>query len=132
MTATVSRSRATVAAAQAAPVATRKRVRRADAVDELTQRLQAAADIKRQVDALEIKLQEQREWFLKHLQRNGDSAVSLGDFTVSMRSRAKWEYSQRLHNELLQLQNEQKLEQRNGTALNTPTEYVSMTFKAPK
>lgn len=124
MTATVSRP-------AAATVSTRrKRVRRAGSPDELNQQLQAAADLKRQIDALELQLQQHRAWLLTHLQRSGDSAVTLGDFTAALRSRASWEYSPRLHHEALRLKNEQQLEQRDGTAINTPTEYVALTFKA--
>lgn len=119
--------------APAPTVVRRKRVRRAGATpDELNSRLSAAADLQRQIQQLELQLQEHRAWLLAHLQASGDASVSLGAFTASLRSRANWSYSARLQNEMLRIKNEQQLEQRSGAAVNNPTAYVALTFKVAR
>lgn len=111
----------------------RKRVRRAGTTaDELNTRLSAAAELQRQIQQLELQLQDHRAWLLAHLQASGDASVTLGTFTASLRSRANWSYSPRLQNEMLRIRNEQQLEQRSGTAVNSPTAYVALTFKVTR
>lgn len=108
---------------------TRKRVRRSGA-DQLNEHLSEAADLKRQIDKLELELQTHRTWLLAHLQRSGDASVTLGNFTASVRSRANWDYSAKLSHEMLRIKQQQKFEQGTGAAVNTPTPYLSLTFKA--
>jgi hypothetical protein len=123
--ATASRPTATAAPAR------RKRVRRSGA-DELNTHLLAAADLKRQIDALELELQQHRSWLLAHLQTSGDTSVALGGFTAALRTRANWDYSPALAREMLRIKNEQKLEQMSGAATNKPTPYLALTFKAER
>lgn len=114
-----------------APATRRKRVRRADAaLEQLNTHLSAAADLQRQIQALELQLQQHRSWLLTHLQASGDKSVTLGSFTASLRSRSNWTYSVRLQNEMLRIKQEQALQQADGTAINNPTAYVALTFKA--
>jgi hypothetical protein len=116
-----------------ATTTTRKRVRRAGAApDELNRHLTAAADLQRQIQQLELALQEHRTWLLTHLQTTGDKSVTLGTFTASLRSRANWTYSARLTNEMLRLKQEQQHEQQDGKAINSPTPYVALTFKVAR
>lgn len=109
----------------------RKRVRRSPESD-LQQHLTAAADLQRQVQQLELELQEHRRWLLEHLQATGEKSVTHGGFVASLRSRANWDYSPTLAREMLRIKNEQKLEQVSGKATNNPTAYVALTFKTPK
>jgi len=122
----------TIALASApTPTTRRKRVRRSGA-DELNQHLSAAADLKRQIDELELQLQAHRAWLLDHLQATGDTAITLGNFTAALRTRANWDYTPALAREMLRIRNEQKLEQVRGKAINKPTAYVALTFKAER
>lgn len=80
-----------------------------------------------EIKRLEAQLAPFRVQFLEHCQKNHLSHMEVGDRTITRKSRARWEYSPALHNELLQLQHQQKMEQRNGVAINNPTEFVSFS-----
>ena len=136
---TVSASRRTRTAAPVAPAPapapapkpTRKRVRRS-AQSDLNAHLNAAADLKRQIDELELALQGHRDWLLAHLQSTKTTTATLGSFTAALRSRANWDYTPALAREMLRIKTEQKLEQATGKAVNNPTAYVALTFKAER
>lgn len=132
---TVSATRRAVAAPAPAPApapkSTRKRIRRSPESD-LNAHLNAAADLKRQIDALELALQGHRDWLLAHLQSTKTTTATLGSFTASLRTRANWDYSPALAREMLRLKADQKLEQATGKAVNKPTPYVALTFKAER
>lgn len=123
-------ARPTVTTTRAA--GSRKRITRR--VPEIETRLAAAAALQAKIQELEAELKTHREFFLDHMNSTGETTLTLGSFNVYRRSRAKWSYSPALHNEMLRIQNMQKMEQMldkhgNSIATNNPTVYVALTFK---
>lgn len=113
-------------------ISTRKRIRRTGTVatiPEIERRMAAAADLQASIQRLETELLAHREWLLDYLRNSTERKATLGGFTASLRVRHNWEYSPRTAREMLALRNLQQHEQRAGIAVDTPTEYVALTFK---
>lgn len=94
------------------------------------ERLTEVQRLKLEIDRLSAELDEHKAYLLGHAIRNDYDSLSCGAVTVSRRERASWTYSEALQNAEANLKDRKAREQKNGTAVNNPTEHVVVTFSA--
>ena len=85
-----------------------------------------AFQLKLEIDRLKAQLDRHTAFLKAHCIKNNVSRIDVGDFQVQRKERANWVYSLPLQNEMLRIQQQQKLEQSDGRAINTPTIYVAL------
>lgn len=93
-------------------------------------RLAEVQAIKLEIDRLTALLDEQKAYLLGHAIRNNYDALQCGALILSRRERPSWTYSQALQDAEASLKQRKSREQRNGTAINNPTEHLVVTFSA--
>jgi hypothetical protein len=93
---------------------------------EIGTRVAQAFALKLEIDRLKAQLDGHTAFLKAHCIKNNVSRIDVGDFQVQRKERANWEYSLPLQNEMLKVQQQQKLEQSDGSAINTPTIYVAL------
>jgi hypothetical protein len=93
---------------------------------EIGTRVAQAFQLKLEIDRLKALLDGHAAFLKAHCVKNNVSRIDVGDFQVQRKERANWEYSLSLQNEMLKVQQQQKLEQSDGRAINTPTIYVAL------
>ena len=93
---------------------------------EIGDRVKKAFALKLEIDRLKAQLDGHTAFLKAHCIKNNVSRIDVGDFQVQRKERANWEYSLLLQNEMLKVQQQQKLEHSDGRAVNTPTVYVAL------
>lgn len=93
-------------------------------------RLANVQRIKLEIDRLNELLDEEKAYLLGHAIRNDYDALQCGALTLSRRERAQWTYSEALQQAEANLKIRKNREQKNGTAINTPTEHLVITLSA--
>lgn len=93
-------------------------------------RLAEVQRIKLEIDRLSEALDEEKAYLLGHAIRNNYDALQCGALVVSRRERAQWTYSEALQQAEANLKIRKGREQKNGTAINTPTEHLVVSFSA--
>jgi hypothetical protein len=93
---------------------------------EIGTRVAQAFQLKMEIDRLKALLDGHTAFLKAHCIKNNVSRIDVGDFQVQRKERANWEYSVQLQNKMLQVQQQQKLEQSDGRATNTPTVFVAL------
>jgi hypothetical protein len=93
---------------------------------EIGTRVAQAFQLKLEIDRLKALLDGHTAFLKAHCIKNNVSRIDVGTFQVQRKERANWEYSLPLQNEMLKVQQQQKLEQSDGRAVNTPTVYVAL------
>lgn len=93
-------------------------------------RLMEVQQIKLEIDRLADQLDEHKAYLLGHAIRNDYDSLRCGAVTVSRRERPSWTYSDALQEAEAKLKERKAREQRNGTAINKPTEHLMVTFSA--
>jgi hypothetical protein len=93
---------------------------------EIGTRVAQAFQLKLEIDRLKALLDGHTAFLKAHAIKNNISRIDVGYFQVQRKERANWEYSLPLQNEMLKIQQQQKLEQSDGRAINTPTIYVAL------
>jgi hypothetical protein len=93
---------------------------------EIGTRVAQAFALKLEIDRLKALLDGHTAFLKAHCIKNNISRLDVGDFQVQRKERKNWEYSLPLQNEMLRIQQQQKLEQSDGRAINTPTIYVAL------
>ena len=93
---------------------------------EIGTRVTQAFQLKLEIDRLKAQLDRHTAFLKAHCIKNNVSRIDVGDFQVQRKERANWVYSLPLQNEMLRIQQQQKLEQSDGRAINTPTIYVAL------
>jgi len=94
------------------------------------ERLTEVQRIKLEIDRLNEELDGHKAYLLGHAIRNNYDSLACGAVTVSRRQRASWTYSEALQKVEANLKDRKAREQKNGTAINSPTEHVVVTFSA--
>jgi hypothetical protein len=96
----------------------------------LGRRLQDAQALQIQIQDLEAKLLEHRQFFLAHMEKNKLTRLDLGRFVVTRKTRHNWTYTPETEREQLRLRQTQKWEQSTGVAVDNPTIYLAMSTNA--
>lgn len=91
-------------------------------------RLANVQRVKLEIDRLTEELDEDKAYLLGHAIRNNFDSLQLGPLKVSRRERAFWSYSEALQDAEAKLKDRKVREQKNGTATNTPSEHLVITF----
>lgn len=94
------------------------------------QRLTEIQRIKLEIDRLTEQLDEHKAYLLGHAIRNGYDSLRCGALVASRRERASWVYSEALQDAEAKLKARKQREQKNGTAVNNPTEHLVINFSA--
>jgi len=105
-------------------------VKEYQATEGIGERLLEVQRIKLEIDRLTEALDKQKAYLLGHAIRNGYDSLRCGAVTVSRRERASWVYSEALQDAEAKLKGRRLKEQKNGTAINTPTEHLVVNFSA--
>ena len=92
-------------------------------------KLQRAQDLTLQIAKLKEELEPLRDEILQHLIGKDLAFIEAGDFKAIRKIRHKWEYSAATQREMLKLSNDQKWEQQQGIAIDTPTTYLQLSSK---
>lgn len=93
-------------------------------------RLVEVQRIKLEIDRLNEALDEEKAYLLGHAIRNNYDALQCGALTLSRRERDRWTYSEALQQAEANLKIRKGREQKNGTAINTPTEHLVISLSA--
>lgn len=107
-----------------------KRSRTYSPTGALGRRLQDAQALQIQIQDLEAKLLEHRQFFLAHMEKNKLTRLDLGRFVVTRKTRHNWTYTPETEREQLRLRQTQKWEQSTGVAVDNPTIYLAMSTNA--
>lgn len=94
------------------------------------QRLTEIQRIKLEIDRLTEQLDEHKAYLLGHAVRNNYDGLRCGALVASRRERASWVYSEALQDAESKLKGRKLREQKNGTAVNNPTEHLVINFSA--
>lgn len=86
--------------------------------------------LKAQIDDLQQQLDNCKAGMLAHAKRHGFRSMQIKGFSVTVRERHNWTYSNDLRLLMNQVTLSQKAEQVNGIAKDAPTEHLVLTFKA--
>jgi hypothetical protein len=97
---------------------------------EIGGRVANAFAIKLEMDRLKAQLDGHVAALKAHAVKNNISRIDVGEFQVQIKSRNKWEYSVALQAKMLKIEQEQKLEQLNKKARNTPTIYAALAVSS--
>ena len=92
-------------------------------------KLQRAQELTLQIAKLKEELDPLRDEILQHLITKDLAFAEAGDFKAIRKVRHKWEYSAATQREMLKLSNDQKWEQQQGIATDTPTTYLQLSSK---
>lgn len=93
----------------------------------LGRHLAAAQKLQAKIQALQVQLDEHRAAMLEHMQSENVDILSLANGCSCIRKiRHNWTYSPECERDQLALRDLQKWEQKNGTATDNPTIYVSL------
>lgn len=93
-------------------------------------RILKVQDLKAQIDALEQQLDAEKAYLFGHVIRQDLQSIKCGATTLTRRERASWTYSDAVKTAEARLKDRKQREQRNGTAVNTPTEHLLVTISA--
>jgi thymidylate synthase ThyX len=93
-------------------------------------RLAEVQRIKLEIDRLTDLLDAEKAYLLGHAIRNDYDSLTCGAVKVSRRERPSWTYSEALQDAEAKLKERKAREQKNGTAINKPTEHLIVTFSA--
>lgn len=94
------------------------------------ERLTEVQRLKLEIDRLSDLLDAEKAYLLGHAIRNNYDSLRCGAVTVSRRERASWTYSEALQDAEARLKERKSREQKNGTAVNNPSEHLIVTFSA--
>jgi hypothetical protein len=94
------------------------------------QRLAEVQRIKLEIDRLNEALDKEKAYLLGHAIRSDYDSLRCGAIIVSRRERASWTYSDGLQDAEAKLKARKTREQKNGTAVNNPTEHLVINFSA--
>jgi hypothetical protein len=92
------------------------------------ERLSEVQRIKLEIDRLNEELDKHKAYLLGHAIRNDYTTLQLGPLKLSRRERASWSYSEALQDAEAKLKDRKLREQKNGTAINTPSEHLVINF----
>ena len=92
-------------------------------------KLQRAQELTLQIAKLKEELEPLREEILQHLITKDLAFIEAGDFSAIRKLRHKWQYSDATEREMMKLRNDQKWEQQQGIATDTPTTYLQLSSK---
>lgn len=87
-----------------------------------------AFTLKLEIDRLEAQYKSITRKLQAHCEANNISRLDVGDIQVQHKLRHKWEYSVGTQNEMLRVQQLQKVEQTAGIAVDNPTLYVAVAL----
>ena len=99
---------------------------------EVGRHMNRAQALKHQIDELTTELDSERSWLLSHMESKALDRMECGDFQVQRRTYHKWTYSPALMREMLKIKSDQKWEQSEGKAMDSPTVGISFVIKRPK
>ena len=87
-----------------------------------------AFKLKLEIDRLEAIYKDKMATLRDHCESLNISRIDVGDIQVQYKLRHKWEYSLGTQNEMLRIQQLQKVEQTAGIAIDNPTKYVALSL----
>lgn len=94
------------------------------------ERLLEVQRLKLEIDRLAELLDAEKAYLLGHAIRHDYDTLACGAVKVSRRERAAWTYSAALQDAEAKLKERKSREQKNGTAVNTPSEHLVVSFSA--
>ena len=92
-------------------------------------KLRRAEQLTTEIARLKEELDPIRDEILKHLIDKDLAFIESGNFSAIRKQRPKWEYSAKTEREMMKLRNDQKWEQQQGIAINSPTTYLQLSSK---
>lgn len=88
----------------------------------------AAFSLKLEIDRLTAQFKNIKNDLKNHCQKNNLSRLDVGDVQAQFKTRNNWTYSVGLQNEMLRIEQLQRLEQTSGVAQNNPTYSVAVAL----
>ena len=95
---------------------------------EIGRQVNDAFRLKLEIDRLEAQYKAITKKLQAHCERHNLSRLDVGDIQVQHKLRHKWAYSVGTQNEMLRVQQMQKVEQTAGIATDSPTHYVAIAL----
>lgn len=93
-------------------------------------RLAEVQRLKLEIDRLTEQLDEHKAYLLGHVIRNNYDGLRIGALTLSRRQKPSWTYSPALYEAEARVKARKVREQKDGTAINKPTEHLVINFSA--
>lgn len=92
-------------------------------------KLRRAEQLTTEIARLKEELDPLRDEILQHLIDKDLAFIESGNFSAIRKQRHKWEYSANTEREMMKLRNDQKWEQQQGIAIDSPTTYLQLSSK---
>lgn len=86
--------------------------------------------LKLEIDRLTEELDGHKAYLLGHAIRNDYDSLRVGALTLIRRQKASWTYSPALYEAEARVKARKVREQKDGTAINNPTEHLVINFSA--